>query len=133
MNATSESLIPFVSPTAMGSSTWLLRLRSVAVLGQLLTILVTVWLVKVELPWWLLLSLVAVTAVTNIVYAVWLKTLSTSQSDAKISVESASDGGGGPNAHQNVALGLMILDLVTLTAMLHVSGVPIIHSPIFSL
>ena len=120
-----------ISPARLGSSTWLLYLRSFAVVGQLLTIVATVVFTSLEIPFGSLLCLVALTAVSNIIYAWWLRrevkqnliryrrapnSGQATQADRKIRVDRESD------VHQRVALGLMVVDLATLTAMLGLSG-----------
>lgn len=95
----------------MESVVWLLHLRWVAVAGQLCVILGVQWLLNIPLPIWSLLALVAFTAATNIVYSLWLKMLRRRE----------------PAGHANeptyhlVAL-LMLVDLLTLTGMLWLSG-----------
>ncbi len=117
MRSNRESLsIPLIAPARLGSSTWLLHLRWFAVAGQLVTIVAAGLATNVALPLGPLLVLVGLTAVTNVVYGLWLHrssaepTLDTSQ----VSDEST--------LHHGVALALMLLDLVTLTAMLYCSG-----------
>ena len=65
--------IPLIAPARLGSSTWLLHLRWFAVAGQLVTILAAGVLTEVGLPYGTLLALVGLTAVTNVVYGLWLK------------------------------------------------------------
>ncbi|MDE0866553.1 MAG: ATP-binding protein [Rubripirellula sp.] len=124
----SLEFLPLIAPARLGSSTWLLLLRWFAVAGQLLTILTAGSLGDIELPYAPLLGLVTVTGVTNTLYGVWLYTLKP--------IDNASaprtDRGVDPQTtrHQNqesailhtVALALMLLDLLTLTAMLYYSG-----------
>ncbi len=119
-----HSLVPLIAPARLGSSTWLLHLRSFAVAGQLLTILVAWGATPIELPYAALLALVFLTLVTNLAYGVWLhRTRRTrwGSSEAKIDPlvgempESATPA-------RRMALGLMLLDLITLTAMLYLSG-----------
>ena len=51
---------------------WLLKLRWVAVVGQLVTILGSAWLFQVEIPMaWAMTSVIAVTLVSNIALMVW--------------------------------------------------------------
>ena len=90
--------------------------------GQLLTILVAGLISDTELPYWPLLGLVTLTAVTNLFYGIWLRRYFTGgESDDRpyLTTEQPSKESGVAHA---VALGLMILDLVTLTAMLYFSG-----------
>ncbi len=136
MRTSRESLtLPLIASAPLGSSTWLLHLRSFAVAGQLVTILAAGTLTDASLPWVPLLLLVALTAVTNAIYGWWLHkrklevqrlaevSTSMSRGDASLrlpsSVEDSSDES---TASQRVALTLMLLDLVTLTAMLYFSG-----------
>ena len=123
-----ESLtLPLIGPAPLGSSTWLLRLRSFAVAGQLITILAATLLLDIELPLTQLLSLVSLTAVTNAFYGLWLHTLSPVErltsdgASPKKSPEDDHPHDESPRLH-GVALALMLLDLITLTAMLYFSG-----------
>ncbi len=107
--------LPLIPPARLGSSSWLLHLRWFAVVGQLLTILAAGLLTDVQLPYVPLLMLVGLTAVTNLVYGLWLsRVLPDQQSD--------QFGDGDSNITHAVSLVLMLLDLVTLTAMLYFSG-----------
>ncbi len=95
-----------IHPARLGSSAWLLWLRTFAIIGQLLTMLaVWVW-TDLRLPYFQLLALVCLTGATNLVYAVWL--------NKARNVPTARAG--------LIAWALMLLDLITLTAMLHLSG-----------
>ena len=124
--------LPLLSPARIGSSTWLLHLRAFAVAGQLVTILVAVLISSAELPYVPLLALVGLTAITNVFYWVWLRKIqnSTKQNDGAPEQLSGSPTGGvnesgkdgEPDTEHVVALTLMLLDLVTLTAMLYFSG-----------
>lgn len=98
-----------ITPAPLGSSSWLLRLRSFAVVGQLLTILLAQLGTATDLPLFPLLSLVALTAVTNLVYGFWL---------ARVEADPAQE----TSRSQWVAFFLMALDLVTLTGMLYLTG-----------
>ncbi len=123
-----------IAPAPLGSSTWLLRLRSFAIAGQLATILAAGLLTDVGLPYVQLLSLVALTAITNAVYGFWLHTLNpedrlaggsawTIRADSGELSHSGSVHPTDESAMQHgVALALMLLDLATLTAMLYISG-----------
>lgn len=118
--------LPLMAPAPLGSSTWLLHLRWFAVAGQLVTILASELLTDVQLPFDQLLGLVAVTAITNFLYGFWLHTLREETRSAgdraiPISIVDAPPGEELLKLHR-VALALMLLDLVTLTAMLFVSG-----------
>ncbi|MDA7864731.1 ATP-binding protein [bacterium] len=124
----SREFLPRIAPARFGSSTWLLLLRWFAVAGQLLTILTAGSLSEVELPYSPLLGLVALTAVTNTLYGVWLYTLkpfdTPNHGNVDGSVEIQTDWQRDTEAKklQSVALTLMLLDLITLTAMLYFSG-----------
>lgn len=118
--------LSFIGPAPLGSSTWLLHLRSFAVAGQLITILTAALLIRVELPLPQLLSLVTLTAITNVVYGLWLHTLNpddrlTSEPASTTSPDEVDPHAEAPKLY-SVALALMLLDLVTLTAMLYFSG-----------
>lgn len=138
--------IPLIPAARLGSSAWLLHLRSFAVAGQLVTILFAGWVIGVDLPYTPLLALVGLTAVTNLVYGIWLRRhdgpqLRDRNSNARRTIdqdparargiavnrfesdqELAALEHDGSLMVQTVALGLMILDLATLTAMLYFSG-----------
>ena len=90
---------------------WLLQLRWVAVAGQLLTIAVVYWVLKVQLPWLGLISLIGITATTNLAYFIWLTYL---RRDGLQRTDRLP-------THQVVA-GLMLLDMLVLTGMLLISS-----------
>ena len=121
--APTRSLIP---SAPLGSSTWLLHLRSAAVIGQLLTILVAGILTDFALPYTPLLLLVALTAVTNLGYGIWLFFVRPKYRLAEtIDIAELPDDVHPLDASRNlhtIALALMLLDLITLTAMLYFSG-----------
>jgi two-component system, sensor histidine kinase RegB len=110
--------LPLIGPAPLGSSTWLLHLRSFAVAGQLMTILAAGTLTQVQLPYPPLLSMVAVTAITNVMYGLWLGSLGRKNGPQIIEDEDSA-------AIHAAALALMLLDLVTLTGMLYFSGGPV--------
>ena len=126
----------FLPVARPGSSAWLLHLRSFAVAGQLVTILFTLLVLQIQLHYVPLLLLVALTAVTNLVYWIWLRrrgaqldirslqpntTISTAETLDSVQ-ELAEVEREDTWLVQAVALGLMLLDLATLTAMLYFSG-----------
>jgi two-component system sensor histidine kinase RegB len=95
------------------NAVWLLRLRWVAVVGQLITIGVAILVLKVELRALPLLAIVVFTAASNSAFAFWLRSH--------------------PGAHESVAdeirdirllAVVMTLDLVSLTLLLYFSGGP---------
>ncbi len=112
--------LPLILPARIGTSTWLLHLRSFAVAGQLLTILAAATLTSIPLRYGPLLALVALTAFTNLIYGVWLHSLPHASGDNPDGIVEESDAEH-PLMHQ-VAQGLMLLDLATLTGMLHFSS-----------
>ena len=124
----SRELLPLIAPARFGSSTWLLLLRWFAVAGQLLTILTAGSLSEVELPYSPLLALVALTAVTNTLYGIWLYTLKPIDTRNHRSIDNSVKLQTNWQRHteskklHGVALTLMLLDLLTLTAMLYFSG-----------
>ncbi|QDU91281.1 Sensor histidine kinase RegB [Pirellulimonas nuda] len=89
------------------SARWLAKLRWVAAIGQLGTISV-VTLLGVRLPIVPLLSLVAVTVLTNTAFACWRRGAARRPTP--------------PRAWHVVMGGLMLLDLAVLTAMLWLTG-----------
>jgi hypothetical protein len=100
-----QSLINFV---------WLLKLRWVAALGQLATVLTVDLLLGVELPLHYLLPLIAFEALSNLVFAGWLRLI-----DRR--------GGFGEDSLSTVEAllaAVMVLDLLLLTALLFATGGP---------
>ncbi len=118
--------IPLIAPAPLGSSTWLLHLRWFAVAGQLVTIVAAGILTEIALPFGPLFALVGLTAVTNVLYGLWLhrshRSDDTSHHGVPRLAPDASGVSGESSLHHIVALTLMLLDLVTLTAMLYYSG-----------
>jgi len=115
-----------ITSAPLGSSTWLLHLRSFAIAGQLLTILAVRLLTDIDLPFFALLLLVALTAATNTFYGLWLTrpqnvALEAEEFDASVRDNEVLPHGQTPVQH-SVSLALMLLDLLTLTAMLYFSG-----------
>ena len=96
---------------------WLLKLRWVAVVGQLVTILGSAWLFQVEIPMaWAMTSVIAVTLVSNIALMVWSNRWQHRQS----SIVSEY-----PSSSWSVILGLvLILDMLSLTTLLFATGGP---------
>jgi len=90
---------------------WLLRLRCLAVVGQLATIFVVYWLLDVDLSLVALLALIGVTAASNLAFAIWLR--------VRVKL------GAQMNERQPAVwllVALMTLDLLTLTGLLFFSG-----------
>lgn len=124
-------LTSFIAPVHLGTSAWLVRLRWFAVGGQLVTIFVAGWIVGDQLPWFPLLSLVALTAVSNTLYAAWLRRAkrlgqppgSTDEPKSSLPPGTAVGAAVGPQTRTDrIATSLMVMDLITLTAMLYFSG-----------
>lgn len=94
------------------NTTWLIKLRWVAVIGQLLTMVVASSAFQIELTWWPLAIVLAVTIASNIVLIAWFRFLVRRD----ISLYSAA---------WNRVLGLVVAtDLLSLTAMLYGHGGP---------
>ncbi|MEL7266037.1 MAG: sensor histidine kinase, partial [Planctomycetota bacterium] len=115
----------------LGTSTWLYQLRWFAVIGQLITICGASVLTDFQLPFWLLLLLVAFTAGTNVAYGIWLRTDNAprDKTDATSATDADTPSLESPLSvrHQFTATLLMLLDLGMLTAMLYLSGG--VHNP----
>jgi len=122
--------IPFITPIHLGTSAWLLRLRWFAVFGQLVTVFVAGSLVGPALPWVPLLGLIALTAVSNAAYALWLRQAKRSRHRASLQADAADSARLFDQSlwtdrdaqADNIATSLMVMDLVTLTCMLYFSG-----------
>lgn len=126
-------LLSIVWSRRFGTSIWLLQLRWMAVLGQLLTIAAAGGLVEIDLPLGPLLALIGLTAVTNAGHGIWLYHLQKRPGSDSESRETPSNNGVADEGTEDsdrelsrrldqVAAGLMLLDLVTLTAMLYLTG-----------
>jgi len=107
------SSFPVVSSPSLANSQWLLRLRWVAVVGQLLTIAISHWILAIEMSVVALISLVAVTASTNLLFWLYLRRFDsqTEKSPPKF-------------VHDVVLPAILLLDMNVLTAMLYFSGGP---------
>jgi len=120
--------LPFITPIHLGTSAWLLRLRWFAVFGQLVTVFAAGSLVGSALPWVPLLSLIAVTAVSNAAFAIWLRrakrekaNLAAEKTDHGRRIEQSLSTDRDAQADA-IATSLMVVDLITLTCMLYFSG-----------
>lgn len=100
-----------ISSAPLGSAAWLLRLRSFAAVGQLITIVLAGPLTSTPLPLVPLLLFVALTACTNLGYGWWLLR----RGQRSLIDESTV-------IALRVAFALMAIDLMTLTGMLYFSG-----------
>ncbi|TWU34224.1 Sensor histidine kinase RegB [Novipirellula artificiosorum] len=96
-------------------------------MGQLLTIVIASFLTDIQFSLLPLLLLVGFTAITNFGYLLWLRHQDYRRSDlhgnpADEAAEPSTELDGEPALLQSVALGLMLLDLISLTLMLYFSG-----------
>ena len=107
-----------ITSAPIGSSTWLLHLRSIAIVGQLVTILAASSFTSISLPVRPLLMLVALTTVTNAIYGLWLRW----RDACSTKTDSLNSSPKEDELRHGVAVALMLLDLVTLTWMLSLSG-----------
>ncbi len=124
--------LPLIAPAHLGTSSWLWRLRWFAVFGQLATILVAVIVANYPVPLYPLLALVAVTAISNASYGMWLRRAGqvAKQNDPRSPLDQDPlDDGAHDELMQfeiaeadKIATSLMMLDLITLTCMLYLSG-----------
>lgn len=93
---------------------WLIKLRWVACLGQLLVIAVVIWIFQIPLPIRPLAIVIALTLATNVALDFWYRRQQTGREASSRSERLAG----------NVILGVMILDLLSLTALLYFTGGP---------
>ncbi len=124
--------LPLIAPAHLGTSSWLWRLRWFAVFGQLATILVAVFVANYPVPLYPLLALVAVTAISNASYGMWLRRAEqvVNKNDLRLPLDQdpLDDGAFDELAHveiaeaDKIATSLMMLDMVTLSCMLYLSG-----------
>ena len=95
------------------NASWLIRLRWVAVIGQLLTI-GAVWLVLgIQLPIPSLLSVLAITSVSNLIFGGWILTRGSEIREPR-TVQRES----------HILTAIMALDLILLSGLLYFSGGP---------
>lgn len=109
-------LAPFFQPKVhshptLDTATWFMHLRWVAVAGQLLAMAVVMWVLRISVPRDELLLLVGTTAITNFLYAIWLRHLRRSGMQATDRLPS-----------YQIVSGLMLLDILLLTGMLYLTG-----------
>lgn len=96
-----------------GNSHWLLQLRWVAVVGQLMTIATSHWIFHVEMQAGTLIGLVGITAITNTIFWLYLR-----QFDQVKPYEQP------PFINDCLLPAILLLDMNVLTAMLYYSGGP---------
>ena len=94
------------------NASWLLRLRWVAVVGQLLTIAVAKFVIQVELATIPLLLVVGFTAISNVAFASWLGTHARLPESVRV------------RRDPWVLAAVMGVDLLSLTTLLFLSGGP---------
>ena len=109
-------LSPLLNPhvhshPTLETAIWLLHLRWVAVAGQLLTMSVVEWVLDIKLPQSGMLTLMGVTAVTNLGYSLWLQRLRKNGLQAADRLPT-----------YQVVSSLMLIDLAVLTGMLFLTG-----------
>ncbi|WP_436715050.1 ATP-binding protein [Roseiconus lacunae] len=132
-SAVSRLALPLIPAARLGSSTWLLHLRYFAIAGQLVAIVVSV-IIGIELQYVALLAFVGMTAITNVTYGVYLRssdpalepTIDGDESEEadKLQIDPERPTIDDAPKVRTLTLGLMLLDLMTLTAMLYFSGGP---------
>ena len=89
---------------------WLIKLRWVAVIGQMVTILGTWLVLNVQLIWWPLAIVIALTMTSNFLLSLWARSARLAFLDERT---------------WNLVLGLvMTMDMFSLTALLYVTGGP---------
>ncbi len=90
---------------------WLIKLRWVAIFGQLLTIVATIGLFRIQLPTvWALIAAISVTVASNLILAFWF---------------SKSTQSGQTDAPWDLILGIVLMmDLFSLTTLLFATGGP---------
>lgn len=102
------------SPTANRyaiNANWLMKLRWVAVIGQLSTIAVVAMVLRISVQLSPLLVALTVTTSTNVVFTLWLRSLPTANGESLT-----------PNSWHRVFMSLMVLDLVVLSLLLYFTG-----------
>ncbi|MCH2181558.1 MAG: ATP-binding protein [Mariniblastus sp.] len=99
------------------NATWLIKLRWVAVIGQMLTVIAVIFLFGIQIDMlWALWTVIGLTAASNLVLLLWFTRWSTSQDRKRLNWDSI--------------LGLtMVMDMFSLTALLFASGGP--NNPFF--
>lgn len=109
-------LTPLIRPhvyshPTLDTAIWFLHLRWIAVLGQLLTLAVVVVVLRIEPPVFRLVSLIGITAASNLAYSLWLIRLYRGglQREQRLPTD-------------QVVSGLMLIDILVLTGMLYFSA-----------
>lgn len=103
--------MPGTTQRILLNASWLVKLRWVAAIGQMLTIAVVKTRFNVDVSLWPVMVVVGLTVISNAFIALWFRRISRSPGLAP------------PSSALNVVLGIvMIMDLLSLTALLFVSG-----------
>jgi len=131
-----DSLAGYLDPLRDNASL-LLRLRWVAVLGQLATIAIAQFLLRVELPLAPLLAIISLTAFTNVLFAWWVDRYRRDSGAVELASAPGSSaaptaGEEGRNREERSSAGrrsgqamlaaVLALDLVALTGLLYFAG-----------
>ena len=100
---------------------WLLKLRWVAVVGQIATILGSIWLFQAQIPMaWAMVTVIALTVISNLFLTSWFERWQ--KIDQKLVAEDTHSESRLP---WNLVLGLvLIMDMLSLTALLFTTGGP---------
>ena len=104
--------MPTPSKRFIVNASWLIKLRWVAAIGQLLTIATVVFLLQIQIPMiWALLTVILVTAISNLLFSVLFAYWFHSRQR--------------PSLPWDQILGIiMVMDMLSLTALLFASGGP---------
>ena len=99
------------------NASWLIKLRWVAVVGQMLTVIAVIFLFGIQIDMlWALWTVIGLTAASNLMLLFWFTRWSTSQERKRLPWD--------------LILGLtMVMDMISLTALLFASGGP--NNPFF--
>ena len=104
--------MPSPSKRFIVNASWLIKLRWVAAIGQMLTIAVVVFLLKIPIPMvWALLTIILVTGISNLVLSLMFLKWSQSRERRRLPWD------------QIVGI-VMVMDMLSLTALLFASGGP---------
>ncbi len=106
--------VPGTNQRVVVNLTWLIKLRWVACLGQMVVISVVMFGLKIALPFWPLIMVIALTAVTNLALTGWYVGLGA----PALPVANVQ------NRANSVVAAIMVLDLISLTVLLYWTGGP---------
>lgn len=107
------------SDHSYANARWLLKLRWVAVVGQLVTIIGSIWLFQIKIPLaWAMASVIAATLLSNVALAFWISRWQGREITKDL-------GDANRNRPWNLTLGLvLIMDILSLTTLLFATGGP---------